>query len=472
MAGFVNVEVQTQAPQLATEALERLVALMEAQGFVGWRAQAAALETILTEALAPIAEDVAQVAAVVPPAIFRNYGTKLLGLPFNEGAAATANTTFTLTDTAGHTIPAGLQVQQGNLAFYTSTEVVVEAGKSSATVAIVAVIQGTEYNKLTGLLEPVESIDWLKEVTIIGETTGGAGQEEDSEYENRLQAALQLQAPRPITASDYATFVRDAPSTILPSGVVVGRSTSIDGYNPGTTALTGTTTETSTTLSEVSSFAGLTAGSELEGAGIPVNTTVVSVNEGAKTLVMSAKATATHSKEAVNSIGSFLNERTVTTVVTDKSGKALSAEGMEALEDFLESHREIGFVTPVVASLYTKIYCKGQIHCLPGYEATSVVASVKSALKALLSPETWGSPTHAETGSLAWLNIEQGYNLVRYNQVLEVIGSVPGVAYVIAGKTGLAIGFSAEPTGTEDLKLPGVAPLPETLESYFNITAV
>jgi hypothetical protein len=470
MAGFVEVSIDVQAAQLATEALERLEALMQAQGYIGWKAQAAALETILTEALAPIAEDVAQVAVVVPPAIFRNYGTKLLGLPYNEGAAATASTTFTLLDTAGHTIPAGLQVQQGNLAFYTSSETVVAAGHSTATVQVVAVIQGTEYNGLTGLLEPVEAIDWLKEVTIVGETTGGAEQEEDSAYQNRLQAALQLQAPRPITASDYAIFVRDAPSTILPTGVVVGRSTSIDGYNPGTTALTGTTTEHSTTLSEVSSFTGLTAGSELEGVAIPLHTTVISVNEGAKTLVMSVEASATHSKEAVNSIGSYGNERCVCTFVTDVQGKELSAEAMGALEGWLESHREIGFITPVREPSYSEVYCTVKCHILPAYEEASVIASVKSALEAYLNPSTWANPEHSSTGANAWLNRVQGFNIVRWNSLVGLIESVPGVGYVFPGSEGLKTGFSASPSGTVDLTLYGPAPLAKTKAANLVVT--
>lgn len=475
MNGFVEVQFTKDSATMAQEAIERLIGLMEAKGYLGWKAQEAALETILTEALSPIGEDVANVAAVVPAAIFRAFGTKLVGLPYNEGASASATTRWTLLEEGGkypaRTIPAGTQLTQGNIAFYVTSSVEVLEGHSTAEVHVVAVELGTEANGLTGLLEPVEAINWVKEVTILGETTGGAAQEEDSEYQNRLQAALELQAPRPITASDYATFIRDAPSTILPSGVVVGRSTSIDGYNPGTTAFTGTTTEKSKTLSEVSSFTGITVGTELEGAGIPSHTTVASINTGAKTLEMSAEASATHSKEAVNAIGSYENERMVCTFVTDKEGKALSSGAMTKLETWLKEYRELNFNTFVRAPSYSEVYVTAKVHVLKGYEEATVIAAVESALESYLSPATWANPTHAETGAQAWLNKVEGYNIVRANSLIGLVESVPGVAYVFAGSEGLKLGLSASPSGTTDVTLPGPAPLAETKAANLVVTA-
>ena len=468
---FVDVEVKQGSAELVAEALARLTALMEARGYIGWKPSPADILVIAFEALGPLAADVKGVEATVPEAAFRRYGTKLQGVSYNEGAAASATTLWTLTDSLGHTIPQGTQVAIGNLGFYVSSEVVVKPGESTAKVHVVAVEPGTEYNKLTGTVELVESIDWVKEVALEGETTGGSNQESDEEYANRLQAILTLQAPRPITASDYATFVRDAPSTVLPTGVVVGRSTAIDGYNPNTTAFTGTTTNKSKTLSEVSSFTGITVGTELEGAGIPANTTVGSVNTGAKTLEMSAEATASNSKEAISAIGSYENERCVTTFVTDKEGKHLSAEAMTALETWLKEHREIGFNTFVREPSYKTVYVTAKIHVLPGYSESTVIASVKSVLEAFLYPSTWANPTHQETGANSWLNRVQGYNVVRYNSLVGVIESVPGVAYVFPGAGGMAIGFSASPTGTSDLTLPGPAPLPETHAANLVVTA-
>jgi hypothetical protein len=65
------------------------------------------------------------------------------------------------------------------------------------------------------------------------------------------------------------------------------------GGHSGGTAFTANSESGSATLANVSSFASVGAGSELKATGIPAGTFVVSTNTGAKTLVMTAKATAT-----------------------------------------------------------------------------------------------------------------------------------------------------------------------------------
>ena len=66
-----------------------------------------------------------------------------------------------------------------------------------------------------------------------------------------------------------------------------------DGANWNKTySITGTIASTSTTVSALSSTTGLVAGQTITGTGIPDNTTIVSINSGASTLVMSQAATA------------------------------------------------------------------------------------------------------------------------------------------------------------------------------------
>ena len=62
---------------------------------------------------------------------------------------------------------------------------------------------------------------------------------------------------------------------------------------------TGTTTNASTTISSLSSTTGLLAGQYISGAGIPADTTIVSVNTGASTMVISNQATAAASGVAL-----------------------------------------------------------------------------------------------------------------------------------------------------------------------------
>lgn len=484
---FVTIEINTEEEPIREEGIARLKALLESAGVTGWEPNEADLAVIVNSTVASMVPSVAQIAAVVPPAIFRKYGTELVKTAYNEGAAATVTTTWTLLEEGGkfpaRTIEAGTQLTLGELAFYVQSNVTVLEGSSTASVVLVASERGAEYNGLTGTIELVDAVAWVKEVTIVGETTGGVDQESDEEYENRLAAALKLQAPRPITSSNFAEMTLDIPSSILPSGVAVGRATAIDGYSPETHILEGTVTSGSTTMSEVTTFVGVSPeksggaqshpGTRLKGTNIPEGTTVVSVNEGAKTLVMSAKATGSPGKKAVEAIGSYENQRTVTVFVTNPEGKKLSAEAMAAIRTWLNEFRELNFVIYVQEASYNEVQITATVHCLPNYTEASVVAGVKVALESFLSPKTFGNPTAQETGASAWLNATQGYNLVRYNQLIGIIEAVPGVQYVPGGSAGLAIGLKEAPgSKVADLTLLGPAPLPETVSANIKVTAV
>ncbi len=456
---FVDVELSTSEEQLAREALEKLVALIEEKGVVGWEPSDADLEVILLGVIAMMALNVATVASIVPPAIFRAFGTQLIKLAYNEGAAATVSTKWTIApEAAVRTIPAGTTIEAGGLGFVVLADTEVPSEATSVTLNVAAVERGAEYNGIVGVAQQSNPIDWVLEVQLIGESSGGAEQESDEEYLDRLAAALKLQAPRPITAANFAEMALDVPSSIVPTGVVVGRATSIDGYNPGTHIFKGELTNGSATVKGVTSFAGVTPKSQLSGSGIPAGTTVVSVNEGAKTLVLSIEATKTETSE-ITSTGSYENSRTVTTFVTNRQGEALTSEAMTAIETWLRAFRELNFLAFVRGPSTTTVYVTTKIHVLPGYNAAAVEANVKAALENYLSPATWGNPTGQTTGANAWLNITQGYSLIRYNALIGVIEAVQGVQYVFAGSVGLKLGTDPAPAGTADLTLQGPAPL-------------
>lgn len=336
---YVEVEITTNQQQLTDLAIEKLKEELEGRGIVGWEANDADREVIELGVSGLLASNVALVASVVPPAVFRKYGTELLGVAYREGANATVKTKWTLLEEGGkyppHTIEAGTQLALGEQAFYVENDVSVSEGESSVTVQLVASERGTEFNGLTGTLNPVDQVNWLSEVTIIGESSGGANQETDEEYLDRLAALLALQAPRPITAADFAAFALQAPSTILPTGVVVGRAAAIEEYNP---------------------------------------------------------VTATYG-----------NLRTVTVFVTDVEGNALTSEAMTALATWLEGYREANFNVFVRGPEYTDIFVTTIIHVESGYVAASVVASAKAALAAFLSKATWGNPRATTTGTNQWL---------------------------------------------------------------------
>jgi hypothetical protein len=253
----------------------------------------------------------------------------------------------------------------------------------------------------------------------------------------------------------------------MPAGVKVKRATAIDGYATGTVEHEATVTSGSTELKEIVSETGLTVGTEVIGTGIPLGTYLVSKTKSEE-WKMSAKGTSTPGKKAVKFVGTYSNERYVTTFVT-KGGETyaaykLTSEALTDLEGWLKEHRELNFKTPVENASQNKIEVKAKIHVLPEYTAATVKANVETAIKKLINPETWGNPTAATSGSNQWLNYVSGvklYGVLRYNVVLGAIEAVPGVAYVFAESAGLEIAIETGPKGVADLQLVGPAPLPE-----------
>lgn len=460
---FIQVEINTSEGQLAEEAKAKLVELVEASGVTGYELAEADLETILIDVLSSMAITAAQIAAVVPAAIFRAFGTQLVKLPFNEGAAATATTEWKISPEAViRHIPAGTTIEAGGLGFEVETETEVPASASSVKPQVVAVERGAEYNGVTGVAQQTNPIDWVTEVQIIGETSNGENEESDEAYLERLASSLALQAPRPITAGNFAAFLLDAPTAV--AGVKVGRATSIDGYNGETHEPEALVTSGSAKLKEVTSYTGVTVGTEVVGTGIPKGTTVTSVSSGeitAKELTMSAAATSSPAKGKVKMVGSYENGRYVTTFVTNSKGEALSGTAMGKLEAYLGEYREINFRAKVQAPTFNKVYLKVAVKVLPEYTAETVKGSVETALKGFLSPEKWGNPS-GTAGT--WLNYSNGvklYGTIRYNQIVGAIEGVPGVAYVLAGASGLEVGLEEGAKGTADLSMVGAAPLPE-----------
>jgi hypothetical protein len=232
---YVEAAIPQSEPELKALGVAKLVELIEAEGITGYEPLPAYQEIMVLAVAAVLFSNTAQIAAVVLPAIFRQYGTELIKLPFNEGASATAKTKWTVVPSEGpRTIEAGTQIEAGGLGFRVETNTTVIAKATSVELQVIAVARGTEYNKVSGVAKQVNPYDWVTEVQIVGETANGAEQETDSEYLVRLAAQLQLQAPRPVNAEDFAPFILGVPSSILPFGVVVGRATAIDLYDAET----------------------------------------------------------------------------------------------------------------------------------------------------------------------------------------------------------------------------------------------
>lgn len=236
MSNFIEVALPTNQFELASLALEKLTEEMRSRGYAEWQPQPADITTILLESAAPIAADTMSIASPVPNAIFRRYGEKVAKLEYRSGSPASGIVTFTIPpNSAGErppfTLPEGFQLAAGSLGFFTVAEASATEGQETLEVEIQAVANGPEYDGVSGQLEAVESFDRVESPIVQGETGGGTEAESEDEYLERLAAYLGLQSPAPITATDFATIVHDVPAGVITSGDIVGRSTSIDGYD-------------------------------------------------------------------------------------------------------------------------------------------------------------------------------------------------------------------------------------------------
>jgi len=199
----------------------------------GWTPNDGDPEVVILEAVGLAAESVAEIAADMPSAAFREAGRTLFGIPYLTGAPAEATVTFTLGDTDGQTIPANTYVQIGDFYFATVDDATAEPGAASIDNVLVRCSEdGAAGNGLTGPTKLVNSLARVNSVSLVGVTSGGADPESDEAYQDRLVRLIQTMALRPITAGDYAVMAQSVP------GVAVGRATAINAFKPEHNLLT------------------------------------------------------------------------------------------------------------------------------------------------------------------------------------------------------------------------------------------
>lgn len=232
-ADYIDVPVETDPQSVLQEAYDFLAGVIP-----GWTPAEGNLDVWLLMSAAAAAAESRDVASRVTRTIFRWYGATLIGLPPNDATPATVLSTWNLSDTLGHTIPAGTQVTINSgdtpVPFTVQADAVVAPGASVANnvllTAVTAGASGSGLGAIGGAVVVVDTLSFVTSVTQNAITTGGVDAETDTDYLNRLTAELQLLAPRPILPSDFAVFARNI------SGVY--RATAIDGYNPNHNLLT------------------------------------------------------------------------------------------------------------------------------------------------------------------------------------------------------------------------------------------
>lgn len=210
--GYITLPVTTSASQIETNALTSIM-----QTLPGWVPREGHIDVLLLEQFAQMASESAVLAAQAPLTIFSYYGT-LLGIVPSQGNAATAETTWTMIDSKGYTVPANTVIGygvQGNqtLLFQNVNTFTVPVGETQATnVLIEALVPGALYNGLTPdaypLLTQITSLAFVQSIAPTTITSGGADPENVTAYLDRLSAYLTTISPRPILAQDFATLAQ------------------------------------------------------------------------------------------------------------------------------------------------------------------------------------------------------------------------------------------------------------------------
>lgn len=96
-----------------------------------WTPNEADMETMVIEAVAPMAAACGEAAGQVPAAALRAYGTKVLGIPYDAGAPALTTVAMTMVDATGYTVPAGGQFEIDGFAFQVIGDTVVPVGSTA-----------------------------------------------------------------------------------------------------------------------------------------------------------------------------------------------------------------------------------------------------------------------------------------------------------------------------------------------------
>jgi len=203
--------------------------------FPGWEPSEGQLDTAILEAVSSEAADIASLTTQVPKSIFRYFGSTLMGITPQDATYATATSTWYMINTNGYIIPDGTQVtivdDAGNLVpFVTLGDVQISAGSSNTAtggVTLVAVEAGVDSSGVGNPSDNVQLLDilpFVDHITLTTTSAGGLDAESDDDYLTRLSVELQLIAPRPIMARDFAIMARNADP-------VIQRATCIDGYN-------------------------------------------------------------------------------------------------------------------------------------------------------------------------------------------------------------------------------------------------
>lgn len=483
MPSYLSPPIETDPQILAQDSFDFLQT-----EYPGWIPAEGNFEVWLIECMARMIGQLRDITSLVPTAIFKYFGQTLMGIVPVEASNATGYTTWTMIDDLGYTIPAGTQIQirdaSGNYyPFETNVDYIVAPGNTvtdTAAVGITAVFEGAASSGLTGDAELLDILAFVASVTVEGQTMGGQDGQTDDEYLDHLVEQLQLMAPRPILAPDFAAMAKNIAG--------VWRAVAIDGLVPsvnevqrvavdataGTFTLTfgGQTTAAlafnvtaaalQAALAALSSIGpnnvAVTGGPGNAGATTPYSVTFIGTLAGTNVAQMTSNGTlltggTTHTATVTTvtaGVATAYNvERYVSVFPVDEFGQPVAGNVRTTLASYLDSLREVNFVVPVVDPKYQEFDVQVEVVANPGTDKVALQAAVVAALQSYLDPSKWGVPLNDST---EWLNDTH----LRFLEVAQVVNNVIGVNYIVNLTTALHNGSP----NVVDIAMPGDVALP------------
>lgn len=320
--------------QSASQYLQQWLVAMQAAFGPEFSPGSADLDYIQAVIFSSWAADVAQLCNQGATELFRQFGTQLLNLPYENGTPAQAIINVTAVDDAGYTLPLFSQLlltlNGSQVGFQTASTLTIPPLSTSGQVTAIALATGSSFNGAGAPAEMNAQTNWISSLTVVTNASGGVDQEDDDSYLVRLANTLTTLKPSLVTASDAAALALDFVPAVDTDQQEVGRATAIDGYDP-----------TSHT---------------------------------------------------------YGNERELTTCVTDASGNALNSDTMTAVQAYLANYREVNFIINVIAPAYSTIYFAVTVNATAGYTAATIRANVQAAVLNYLNPINFGLPQGAVTG--------------------------------------------------------------------------
>lgn len=199
--------------------------------FEEWEPTASDLDYWLTKTYVRIASTLWGLASIVSRETLKTFGEAIVSVPPILATPATVNSTWTMVDDAGYTIPDGtlvaIPIAGDEKAAFQVVGAVTVAAESTATaegaVILEAVEAGVLANGLSGAPSLIDGLAFVKSVALAGVTAGGVDAEEEDAYLERLVLEMQTLTRSAVIPRDYEILARRVPG--------VARATALDNYD-------------------------------------------------------------------------------------------------------------------------------------------------------------------------------------------------------------------------------------------------